>query len=55
MGIIVIAAYKIERVLKLWEEYSEVCDYIPIADIPESKKSYSEFAPVYLCQKERST
>jgi quinol monooxygenase YgiN len=33
-------------VLEMWSEYSEVCDYIPISDVPEGKQLFSEFAPI---------
>ena len=33
-------------VLKLWEQYSQVCDYIPVANVTESASLFSEFSPV---------
>lgn len=33
-------------VLKLWEQYSFVCDYIPVADVAETVNLFSEFSPL---------
>jgi hypothetical protein len=33
-------------VLKLWEQYSVVCDYVPLTDVPEAANRFSEFAPL---------
>jgi hypothetical protein len=33
-------------VLKMWEQYNEVCDYVPIAELPEAAQLFSEFAPI---------
>jgi hypothetical protein len=33
-------------VLKMWEQYGNVCDYIPIAQVPEASQMFSEFTPV---------
>jgi quinol monooxygenase YgiN len=33
-------------VLEMWSEYSEVCDYIPVSDVPEGAQLFSEFAPI---------
>jgi hypothetical protein len=33
-------------VLKLWEQYSLVCDYIPISQVAETANLFSEFSPV---------
>ena len=30
---------------KLWERYAEVCDYIPVSNVPEVAEVFSEFAP----------
>jgi len=32
-------------VLRMWEEYGKVCDYIPLAQVPEAAQMFSEFAP----------
>ena len=34
-----------EAVLKMWEEYSKVCEFIPISEVEESKNLFSEFSP----------
>jgi hypothetical protein len=33
-------------VLKMWEEYGKVCDYVPVAQVPEASQMFAEFAPV---------
>jgi hypothetical protein len=32
-------------VLRMWEEYGRVCDYIPVAQVPEAAQLFSEFTP----------
>lgn len=32
------------NVLKMWDDYSKVCEYIPISDIKESSELFSEFS-----------
>ncbi|GGX69935.1 hypothetical protein [Saccharospirillum salsuginis] len=31
---------------QMWRDYAEVCDYIPIAQVPEASGLFSEFAPL---------
>lgn len=31
---------------KMWEEFSQVCDYIPLNQLPESKDLFAEFTPL---------
>jgi len=31
---------------KMWRDYADVCDYIPIAQVPEASSLFSEFAPL---------
>lgn len=38
------SAHSNAEVQKLWQEYAEVCEYVPVADIPESRNLFSEFA-----------
>jgi hypothetical protein len=33
-------------VLKMWEQYTEVCDHIPVAEVPEAAQMFSEFTPI---------
>ena len=33
-------------VQQLWKEFAEVCEYIPIGDIEEAGKLFSEFTPL---------
>jgi quinol monooxygenase YgiN len=30
----------------MWQEYAEVCDYIPVASIEEAKQLFSDFTPL---------
>ncbi len=34
------------KIQELWEEFTEVCEYIPISEVPEAKKLFSEFTPI---------
>lgn len=40
------AAHGHPAVLEMWERYAEVCDYVPIAQVPEASEPFSEFTPV---------
>ncbi len=33
-------------VQKMWEDYAQVCEYIPVGEVLESKNLFSEFSPV---------
>ncbi len=35
-------------VLKLWERYSAVCDYVPLATLAESSTMFASFTPLLL-------
>ena len=39
-------AHTNEAVQALWEEFAEVCDYIPAADVRECSSLFSEFRPL---------
>ena len=39
------AAHGHPAVLRMWEEYGKVCDYIPVAQVPEAAQMFSEFTP----------
>ncbi len=39
-------AHSNKAVQKMWEEYSKVCEYIPINDVKESENLFSEFSPI---------
>jgi hypothetical protein len=32
------------EVQKMWGEYAEVCDYVPLNQLPESASMFAEFA-----------
>ena len=34
------------EVLKMWAEYAEVCDYIPVGNVPEAASLFSGFVPL---------
>jgi quinol monooxygenase YgiN len=40
------AAHTNPAVLKMWEEYEEVCDYVPVSAVPEASELFSGFRPV---------
>lgn len=33
-------------VLKMWEEFNEVCEYLPVSKIEETNNLFSEFSPI---------
>ena len=33
-------------VLQMWQQYSEVCEYIPIGKVEESANLFSDFTPL---------
>ena len=38
------SAHSNEEVQKMWQEYSEVCDYIPISELSETHQLFAEFS-----------
>jgi quinol monooxygenase YgiN len=42
------AAHAHPVVQKMWEEYGKVCDYVPLARIPEASQMFSELTPVHV-------
>ncbi|MDO6432810.1 hypothetical protein Q4E93_19540 [Flavitalea sp. BT771] len=34
------------EVQKMWGEYAEVCDYVPLNQLPESASLFAEFTPL---------
>ena len=32
-------------VLRMWDEYGKVCDYVPVAQVPEATQMFAEFTP----------
>lgn len=39
-------AHSNPNVQKMWADYAEVCDYVPIADVKESRELFSPFRPL---------
>lgn len=40
------AAHGNVAVMQLWEEFSKICEYVPVSTIQECKEIFSEFTPV---------
>jgi hypothetical protein len=40
------AAHSHPVVLKMWEQYGAVCDYIPVSQVPEASQMFSGFTPL---------
>jgi hypothetical protein len=40
------AAHKHPTVLKMWEAYGAVCDYVPLSQVPEASEMFSNFTPI---------
>ncbi len=40
------AAHSHPTVLKMWEAYGAVCDYVPVAQVPEASELFSNFTPI---------
>ncbi|MFD2564689.1 hypothetical protein [Aquimarina rubra] len=39
-------AHSNPKVLKMWGEYSKICEYVPIGKIKETESLFSEFTPI---------
>ena len=44
----IVTAHEHPEVQKLWARYSEVCDYVPLCELPESKDMFAHFEPISL-------
>jgi uncharacterized protein (DUF1684 family) len=40
------AAHGHPTVLKMWEAYGAVCDYVPVAQVAEASQLFSHFTPI---------
>jgi len=40
------SAHDNPRVQQMWAEYADVCDYVPLAEIPEARALFAEFEPI---------
>ncbi|MEQ8303510.1 MAG: hypothetical protein RIB47_08970 [Cyclobacteriaceae bacterium] len=39
-------AHANENVQKMWQEFTEACDYIPVGTVAEAENIFSEFTPL---------
>lgn len=42
----IVQAHKNPEVKKMWGEYAEVCDYVPLSTLPEAADLFATFNPV---------
>ena len=40
------SAHENKKVLAMWQQYEDVCEYVPIAKVPESSELFSGFMPL---------
>lgn len=40
------AAHDNRAVQQMWDEYAEVCDYVPLAELAEATQLFAEFEPL---------
>lgn len=40
------SAHENPEVQALWAKYAAVCDYVPLAELPEAKDMFAEFRPI---------
>ena len=40
------SAHENKKVLAMWERYANVCEYVPISEVPESSELFSGFEPI---------
>ncbi|MCZ4272700.1 hypothetical protein [Maritalea porphyrae] len=38
-------AHSNPKVLEMWAEYAQVCDYVPLVDLAEAQQIFSKFVP----------
>jgi hypothetical protein len=41
-------AHQSTRVVELWERFANVCDYVPLRELPEAGRLFAEFRPIAL-------
>lgn len=41
------SAHSNPEVLKMWDEFAQVCEYVPIQHVPESQQLFSPFTPLF--------
>ena len=39
-------AHENEDVLELWRQFDAVCEYVPLAELPESAEMFAQFEPL---------
>jgi hypothetical protein len=42
------AAHSTPRVVELWERFGNVCDYVPLRELPEAETLFAGFEPILL-------
>ena len=42
----VAAAHDNPEVKEIWRQFAEVCDYVPLATLPEASELFSQFSPL---------
>jgi hypothetical protein len=42
------AAHEHAEIHRMWAEFAQVCDYVPVGDVDEAASLFSEFAAVDL-------
>jgi hypothetical protein len=42
------SAHTNPEVLKMWGEFGQACDYVPLTQVPEAANLFSEFTPLEL-------
>ncbi len=37
-------AHSNSKVLEMWQEYSKVCEYVPVSELPEANQLFAQFS-----------
>ena len=40
------SAHRNDAVLRLWQRFAAVCDYVPLRELPEAGEMFAQFKPV---------
>ena len=41
-------AHQNPDVLAMWDRYAQVCDYVPLRELPETTQMFAQFEPIDL-------